>query len=640
MRKIKNYDSKSIVLIIIVFIFSAILIIRLVDLQIINGEKYREQAEKRLIRIIENYAPRGDIYDRNGKLLVTSDTYYVLELYKTKKTSKELNDTILNIVKVLEKNGDTYLNNFPINMKDRIYNISDEKIEKWKSDYKLSNESTIDEVIDFFVKKYELEDYGEEDVEKVLPIRYELATSGYTNYKPTVIAKNISINSVHEIEERNSEMSGAYVQKQTIRNYLFGNTLSHVLGYTGKLSDEEYETYKEDGYKITDIIGKSGIEKSFEKYLRGKSGTKRIEMDTSGIVTYEEEIEQSKMGNNIYLTVDIDLQQKTEEVLKDMITKIHDGYFNHTKYNDATCGSAVILNVKTGEVLAIASYPDYNPQDFVDGINNEEYEKYFKNENSPMYNRAIQGVYPPGSTFKMITGIAGLESGAIKANEYIKDLGVYNKGHKPACWIWNARKQTHGNVNAMTALKVSCNYYYYEVASRIGIDKISEYARKFGLGEKTGIELYGENKGTVSSREYIEEQNKKGSKLTWTIGDTLSSAIGQSYNAYTPLQMAYYISTIANKGKRTDLTIIKEITTIKEEKVEVQKIKNEVKEKVGAPTNKKEDVKISDESINAIFAGMRSVTGDRGGTVYGTFNNFPIEVARKNRNSNIWKWFR
>ena len=642
-NEIKNYDSKSIVLIAIVFLFSIVLIARLVDLQIINGESYREQAEKRLIRKIDSYAPRGDIYDRNGKLLVTSDTYYVLELYKTKKTSKELNDTILKIVEVLNKNGDKYNNSFPIDLNTREYKINDEKIKKWKEDSKLSEEDSVDDVIEFFIKKYELQEYSEDEVKMIIPIRYELATSGYTNYKPTIIAKDISLNSVHEIEERNSEISGVYVQKQTTRNYLYGNTLSHILGYTGKLSDEEYETYKSDGYKLTDIIGKSGIEKSFEKYLRGKSGTKRIEMDTRGVINHEEEIEKSKMGDNIYLTIDIDLQQKTEEVLKDIIAKIHDGYFNHTKYEDANCGSAVILNVKTGEVLAIASYPDYNPQDFVDGINNEEYEKYFDDKNAPMYNRAIQGLYPPGSTFKMVTGIAGIESGAVKVNEYIKDLGIYNKGHKPACWIWNSRRQTHGNVNAMTALKVSCNYYYYEVANRIGIDKISEYARKFGLGEKTGIEIYGESKGTVSSKEYIEEQNSKGAKLTWTIGDTLSSAIGQSYNAYTPLQMAYYISTLANKGKRTDLTIIKDITTINGMKEDVQKIKNEVRQNVGASIDKKEDVKISDEAINAIFAGMRSVTGDRGGTVYGTFNNFPIEVAGKtgtatsgNGSDNAW----
>ncbi len=182
----------------------------------------------------------------------------------------------------------------------------------------------------------------------------------------------------------------------------------------------------------------------------------------------------------------------------------------------------------------------------------------------------------------------------------------------------------------MTALKYSCNYYYYEVSSRVGIDKISEYAKKFGLGEKTGIELPAESTGTVSSREYAEKIGK-----TWTIGDTLSSAIGQSYNMYTPLQMCYYISTIANSGKKTDLTILKKVNNSLGEELDLKNIKNKIDEKNGIKNNSG-DVEISKETLTAIFEGMKSVTGDRGGTVYGTFNDFPIEVARKNRNSNIW----
>ncbi len=610
------------------FISCFVLIARLFDLQIINGEIYRSQAEKRLIRKTDTYAPRGEIYDRNGKLLVTSEVEYELEIYKTKKSQEELNTLILNIANILEKNNDNWINNFPIDLNTKEFKVSGKTLENFLKNNKLENLG-IDKIIQNFVSKYDLEQFDDEQIKKILPIRYELANSGYTNYKATRIAKNISYASVLEIEERNFEISGVYITKQTARRYLYGNTLSHIIGYTGMISESEYETRKKDGYKLTDVIGKTGIESSFEKYLRGKPGVKRLEMDSNGVINFEEEIEESKMGDNIYLTVDIDLQQKTEEVLKDIIQKIHDGKINGLKYDDAKSGSAVILNVKTGEVLAIASYPDYNPQDFVDGINNEEYEMYFNNSDAPMFNRAIQGLYPPGSTFKMVTAIAALESDAIKVNDKIKDEGVFYLGHKPACWIWNSRRQTHGYVNAMEALKVSCNYYFYEVGSRMGIDKIAEYARKFGLGEKTGIEVYGESKGTVSSKEYVQEQNEKGNNLTWSIGDTLSSAIGQSYNLYTPLQMCSYISTLANKGKRTDVTIIKDIVSSTNNKLDVLAIKNEIKENVGASTDKKEDVEISDTTINAIFEGMRSVTGDRGGTVYGTFNDLPIEVAGK-----------
>ena len=260
-----------------------------------------------------------------------------------------------------------------------------------------------------------------------------------------------------------------------------------------------------------------------------------------------------------------------------------------------------------------------------------------------MYNRAIQGLYPPGSTFKMVTGIAAIETGGIGVNEMVNDTGIFYLGHKPACWIWNSRRQVHGNVNAKTALMVSCNYYYYEVASRIGIDNIAEYARKFGLGEKTGVELFGEASGTVASREYVQKLNDKGSKKTWTIGDTLSACIGQSYNSYTPLQMCYYISTLANKGHKTDVTIVKDVISADGSSLDMGEVRKNINEKLGIEDSLKEDVKISDTTINAIFEGMRSVTGDHGGTVYGTFSSFPIEVAGKtgtatsgNGSDNAW----
>ena len=474
-------------------------------------------------------------------------------------------------------------------------------------------------------------------------MRYEISSNGYSSYRAVTLAKNISYQSVLEIEEKNAELSGVYIAKQPVRKYLCGSIASHILGYTGKISDPEYQKRKEDGYSLNDIIGKSGIESSFEEYLRGTNGTKRLEMDSYGRISNEEEIEQSSMGNSIVLTLDLDLQTKTEEVLEDIIIQIQNGKLNGTKYEDATAGAAVVLEVKTGEVLAMASYPTYDPSAFIDGINNEEYKEYFQGKDQPMYNRAIQGTYPPGSTFKMVTGIAAIESGGIGVNEMVNDTGVFYLGHKPACWIWNSRRQVHGNVNAKSALMVSCNYYYYEVASRIGIDNISKYARKFGLGEKTGIELYGESAGTVASREYVEILNKRGVKKTWTIGDTLSASIGQSYNNFTPLQMCYYISTLANKGKKTDVTIVKGLIDAEGNSLNMEEVKTNIDEKFGVDKKVREDVEMSESTVNAIFEGMRSVTGDHGGTVYGTFSSFPIEVAGKtgtatsgNGSDNAW----
>ena len=643
MKKIESLDSRFTILIILVCIVSIILIGQLFNLQIVNGESYREQSEKRLTRESETYAPRGEIYDRYGKLLVTSESSYILQLYRTKITSEELNSVLLKLANILEKNGDTYFNDFPIDFESMEFTKGENSMKTWKKSNKIEEDATVEEVIAIYKEKYDVLTNSMEEIKKIFALRYEISSTGYSNYRAVTLAKNISYQSVLEIEENNAELSGVYIAKQPVRKYLTGSIASHIIGYTGKISDTEYVNKKEDGYSLNDIIGKSGIESSFEEYLRGTNGSKRLEMDSYGRISNEEEIAESSMGSSIVLTIDLDLQTKTEEVLSDIIKKIQNGEFNGTKYDDATAGAAVVMEVKTGEVLAMASYPTYAPTDFIDGINNEEYSKYFNNDDRPMFNRAIQGLYPPGSTFKMVTGIAAIESGGIGVNETVNDTGVFYLGHKPACWIWNSRRQVHGNVNAKTALMVSCNYYYYEVASRIGIDKIAEYARKFGLGQKTGIELYGESSGTVASREYVKKLNEKGTKKTWTIGDTLSASIGQSYNTFTPLQMCYYISTLANKGKKTDVTIIKDIIKADGTSDDVEKIKVDIDKKLGLDEIINEDIEISDSTINAIFEGMRSVTGDHGGTVYGTFSDFPIEVAGKtgtatsgNGSDNAW----
>ncbi len=628
MRIIKDTNVRYYILIAIMCLMILALIIRLIDLQVINGESYRERSVRRVIRTVENQAPRGNIYDRNGNVLATNETTYVLNLYRTKQTQDDINRLLLDIANVLIKNNDEYFNNFPIDFDTMSYKITGATLDKWKKDNDIEDGLNVEDVINLFSKKYKLQEFDDKDKSILIPLRYELANGGYTSYKATAIAKGISTNTVHELEEGKSKYTGVYISKETKRVYPFENTLSHIIGYTGKISSQEYANKKEQGYNLNSIIGKSGVESSFEQYLRGTDGKKRIEMDTDGIINSVEEIEESKKGDDLYLTIDINLQKKTEEVLKDIITQIQTGQINHLTYKDARTGAAVILNVKTGEILAIASYPDYNLQDFANGISSEKYNEYIENKDKPMFNRAIQGLYPPGSTFKMITGIASMESGAITPEESIKDIGIYNKGHKPACWLWNSRRQTHGYVNARTALMVSCNYYYYEVANRMGIDTLSKYARLFGLGEKTGIEVYGEEAGTLSSREYIEEQNKKGRNLTWTIGDTLSSAIGQSYNLFTPLQMAKYISLVANKGIRTDVTILKQLKAPNGELENLDVIKNEINKNLGIENETKENISIKDTTLNAIFEGMKSVTGDRGGTVYGTFNDFPMEVAR------------
>lgn len=606
-----------------------IFVLQLYDLQIVNGASYREQSENRLVREIKVSAPRGEVYDRYGKLIATSITGYNVNIYYTKISKKELNVSLLKLANILEKNGDTYYNNFPIDFETMSFTKSEEAAKRWKETNKMSGEALVEEVIEYYKNKYEIENEEINEIKKIIALRYEIASKGYSSFKSVTLAKEISNQSMLEIEERGNELSGIVITTYPIRKYVAGEVASHIIGYVGKISSEEYKEKKSQGYTQNDIVGKAGIEATLEDYLRGKDGTIRLEMDSEGRVTNKEEVEESQMGDSVVLTIDLDLQKKAEEVLAKYIEKIRTGGFTE-KCEDANAGALVVVDVKTSEVLALASYPNYNPDEFTNGISNTEYEKYFLSEDRPMYDRSIQGTYSPGSTFKMITAIAAIESGVIGSTESILTQGKYDKGHKPACWLWNSYRQTHGYVNAEKALKVSCNYYFYEVAYRMGIDILSKYVKMFGLGSKTGIELFGESAGTIASREYINKLNEKdGKNRQWMVADTLSAAIGQSYNSFTPLQMAYYIATLANGGIKNEITILKDVISAEGNEVSMMSVDSVVDAKIGKTESTAADLNISQETLDVVFKGMRSVTGESGGTAYSAFASFPIEVAGK-----------
>ena len=617
------------ILMVFIVMVGILFVFQLYDLQIVNGASYREQSENRLVREIKVSAPRGEIYDRYGKLIVTSVTGYNANIYYTKIPKTEFNVGLLKLANIFEKNGDTYYNNFPVDFETMTFTKSDEGAKRWKEGNKISGDASVEEVIEFYKNKYEIENTEISEVAKIIAMRYEIASKGYSSFKSVTLAKEISNESMLEIEERGNELPGVVITTYPMRKYVAGNAGSHIVGYVGKISSDEYKERKVQGYSQNDMIGKSGIEATLEEYLRGQDGIVRLEMDSDGRVTSKEEVEESKMGDSVVLTIDLDLQKKAEEVLANYIEKIRTGGFAD-KCEDANAGALVVVDVKTSEVLALASYPNYNPDEFTNGISNTEYEKYFLNSDMPMFNRSIQGTYSPGSTFKMITAIAAIESGHIGLTESILTHGKYDKGHKPACWLWNSYRQNHGYVNAEKALKVSCNYYFYEVAYRMGIDVLSKYVRMFGLGSKTGIELFGESAGSVASREYINKLNERdGKKRQWMVADTLSAAIGQSYNSFTPLQMAYYIATLANGGVKNEITILKDVISAEGNEVSMMSVDSVVDAKIGKTESTSANLDISEATLDVVFEGMRSVTGESGGTAYSYFSSFPIEVAGK-----------
>ncbi len=282
------------------------------------------------------------------------------------------------------------------------------------------------------------------------------------------------------------------------------------------------------------------------------------------------------------------------------------------------------MNVKTGEILALASYPDYEPELYIKGISNKKLKEYEKGGNT--YNRAISGKYAPGSTFKMVVATAALETNTITPYTLINDTGIYPRGHKPACWIYTDHHYGHGNLNASGAIKNSCNYFFYELGYRMGIDKISTYAYKYGLGKTTGVELPSENAGIVASKEYKKQINKE----EWQLGETLSASIGQSYNSYTPIQMARYISMIANGGKAVDVTVIKSITDANGNTIPKEEIQKKVNEKLGINDNSKvKNLNIKPETLNIIKQGMKGVTSETGGTAYYVFSDLGMTIAGK-----------
>ena len=368
-------DKKNVrynILTVIVYIIGIILLTQLFNLQIVHGEEYLEKSSSRLTRETTIVAARGDILDRNGNVLAGTINQYSVEIYKSKIDTETLNNTLLKVATVLEQNGDKYKDNFPININPIEFKISDEKLKTWLKNNDLEENLSAKEVIQKFKEKYEINKESLEETRKIIAMRYGIETEGYTSMRSYTIAENISIKSVAMLEEQSLQFPGVSIETISVRNYLRGSLASHTIGYIGGINEEELKN--NEGYLMNDYIGKTGIEYVFESYLRGKNGKKQTDMSIDGTTTGEYITEEAVQGNNVVLTIDANLQQATEVALKNNIEKINSGGFSEQR--DVGAGAAVVLDVKTGEVLALASYPDFEPQLFIDGISTEKWNEY------------------------------------------------------------------------------------------------------------------------------------------------------------------------------------------------------------------------------------------------------------------------
>ena len=632
-----SLDKKNVrynILYILVYIVGIILIFQLFNLQIVHGEEYLQRANSRLTRETKIRAARGNILDCNGNVLAGNEIKYSLKIYKSKIDEQNLNTTILNAIFVLEKNGDKYNDDFPININPVSFKYENqERINKWLEENDLADGTTAEQALEHFIDEYSLKQYSLEEARKIIAVRYGIDVNGYSSMRGYEISPEVCEKSVAQIEEMNHTFPGINIEYRPIRKYYYSSLASHVLGYVGKIGNEEYT--QNEGYELDDYMGKTGIEYVCEKFLKGKDGLKQTDMSIDGTTTGEYITEEAISGSNVMLTIDAKVQQVAEKALKENIEKINNGDYGEKR--EVYAGSVVVLNVKTGEVISMVSYPDFEPQLFVDGISTEKWNEYTVKGRSALINRTMQSAYAPGSIFKMVPAIAGLETGKITKDEQIECAGIYPGGYKPKCWYYTTYGRGHGYLTVSQAIQKSCNCYFYEVGTRIGIDNIEKYATYFGLGQKTNIELPGEISGTLAGKKLYEKLDE-----AWYYGNTLSAVIGQAENNFTPIQMARYIAMLTNGGKKLDLTIIKDIINNQGESIKTEEVKDYINKRLGIEKTSEENLNIQKENLKTVLEGMQSVT-EEGGTAYSVFKDFPIQVGGKtgsaeagNDKTNAW----
>lgn len=537
--------------IVAVLIF-AVLTGRLGYLQITEGERYEKMATENRIRLLPLAAPRGDILDRNGRTLVTSRLAPVISVV-------------------------------PMDMDD--------------PDAVLARLSE--------VLGYDVRQTVSERVER-LKERKE-----YRAYTPIRIATDADINTLTKIAEHQSELPGVMIEEQPVRDYLLGDVGAHVFGYVREIDREELEAWRDKGYKMGDIVGKTGVERVYDEYLHGEPGGQQVEVDADGRpVKILPGRRMPVPGHSLKLTLDREVQEAAVFGLRKVMEAIE-------KEFPTKAATAVAIDVRTGGVLALASEPSFDPNIFTkETIPPDIWASISDPTWQPQLNRAIRGVYPPGSTFKMVTATAGLETGTIRPEDTILDRGVYWRVEPKKCW----KAGGHGVVHLTRAIAVSCNVYFYDLGYRTGIENLNKYAALYGLGQPTGIDLYPvEATGLLATPEWKLEHYKElglSQAEPWQPGETLSAAIGQGFSAFTPLQMANYIATIANGGTRYRPYLASEIIAPDGQ------IERTVEPRII------EELNLDPETVAAVRKGMHLVTQGEGTAAY-YFQGFPVSVAGK-----------
>ncbi len=559
-------------LVILILLLLTVYLVALYKLQIIEGEaNYNRSSElTNTERVVT--AARGNIYDRYGRTLVSNEETYNLKIDTDKLfANDDPNSVILELVHMVQGYGDEYTDDLPITMTPPFeYDPDMTAIQRTMLDayyvrQEMNPNSTAVELMSYMRTRYNIDNsYSAEEMRIIAGVRYSINVRYAVNTADYIFVEDASMKLISSIME--NKLVGIEVERAYSRKY-GTEYAAHILGYTGLMTQEEYEKYSLLNYSTDAMVGKDGVEYAFENYLHGKDGKVIETRNSAGTVlatVYEEEPEP---GNHVYLTIDSVLQEQTERILANGVSILKQniaqkraegtarGDYNVDLKDEITGAAAVVVNVKTGEPLAMASWPTYNVATIL-----EDYQELLEAENAPLFNRTLMGTYAPGSTFKPCTAIAALTMGIVNTEDKIKCEGVYTRyaaeGYAPECWIWNSTKDhlTHPEENVTTAIRDSCNYYFYSIGNYLGVDDLGKFAANFGLGEYSGIELV-EAKGNMSNQ--ANHMDYAGTE--WRIGDTLQAAIGQSDSVFTPIQMAEYCATVANSGTRYSASILKSI---------------------------------------------------------------------------------
>ncbi len=601
----------------IISLFCLAAVSRLVELQLVKGDSYRAQSEQRLIKTSPIKAPRGEILDRNGKTMVKNRTGFSVQIHHvTDQSDADKNALILRLMEMVGDEEDAEItDSFPVSDVPYSFLFGEDPeglVEaEWKKANKILNEIDAAGVIEHFKKHYGVLGYDENQARSIIGVRYEMDRTGFSASTPFTLVDGISELLVTKIKEQNRDFPGVAITTAPIREFAEGNTAAHILGWTGRIYKEEYEELQKLNYSMNDVIGKQGIERYMEGYLKGDDGVSAIEQSLDGKQVKIVEGTPPAAGDNVILTIDLDVQLAAEKALKETIEMVWEQSAREPggAGRDADCAAVAAVDVKTGEIIALASYPTYDPARF-----NQDYAKLSADPTAPMLNRAIGGAYEPGSTFKMLTAIAALEEGVVTPSDIIVDQGVYRfyKDYQPACWIYHSTGGTHGSQNVVQAIKNSCNYYFYDIGRRVTIEKMNQYSTALGLGQSTGIELSGEeNRGKLAGPEDRRRNNRE-----WMPGDTLQAAIGQSDNLFTPLQLANYMATLVNGGTRYKAHLVQAVRS-----ASTGELIHETRPEILS------EIDFKPQNIRAVMEGMRDVV--EAGTASGVFSGFNVIAGGK-----------